>query len=317
MQLLRRLSALLALSLSVLSLGAASANPADGLEEAKRLASTLHYQEGNILLKGGFARLTLPHQLRFLSPEDSKTLLVDIYGNVDSDDRLGTIVPEGFDPLKGGVFIVLSWSDSGYVRDNDAASIDYTKLLESMKKAIHEESEQRADKGGHTVELVEWAEPPHYDATTHKLFWAEHLLFGGTHDTLNYKVRILGRRGVLVMNAVGNMKMLPTFKAATPQLLGMLDFEPGSRYADFKEGSDNVAKYGIAALVAGGIAAKTGLLKLIIAGLLAAKKLIIVAFFALIAFAKKGWAWIRGRQVETVETPGAATSQQHSPPPSS
>ena len=41
----------------------------------------------------------------------------------------------------------------------------------------------------------------------------------------------------------------------------MVDFQEGHRYADFTESTDKVATYGIAALVAGGIAAKVGLFK--------------------------------------------------------
>lgn len=43
-----------------------------------------------------------------------------------------------------------------------------------------------------------WAEPPSYDAPAHKMYWAKDLLFSGnTEHTLNYNIRILGRRGVL------------------------------------------------------------------------------------------------------------------------
>jgi len=60
-------------------------------------------------------------------------------------------------------------------------------------------------------------------------------------------------------------------------VLEVAQFNEGHRYADFKPGSDHVAEYGIAALVAGGIAAKAGLFKGLLALLIAGKKLLIVA----------------------------------------
>jgi uncharacterized membrane-anchored protein len=48
-----------------------------------------------------------------------------------------------------------------------------------------------------------------------------------------------------------------------------------------------VATYGLAALIAGGVLAKAGFFKLLIAGALAAKKFVIIGVVALISFIKK------------------------------
>jgi uncharacterized membrane-anchored protein len=67
----------------------------------------------------------------------------------------------------------------------------------------------------------------------------------------------------------------------------MVDFNQGNRYADFDPKVDKVAAYGIAALIAGGIAAKLGFFKLLLVFLLAAKKFIIIAAIAVAAWFKK------------------------------
>ena len=64
-------------------------------------------------------------------------------------------------------------------------------------------------------------------------------------------------------------------------------FDPGARYADFNGSTDKIAAYGIAALVGGGLAAKTGLLAKIGVLLLGLKKLLIPIGLALAAFGKK------------------------------
>ena len=59
------------------------------------------------------------------------------------------------------------------------------------------------------------------------------------------------------------------------------------RYADYNSGTDKLATYGIAALVAGGIAAKAGLFAKLGVLLLALKKFIIIGIAALAGFFRK------------------------------
>jgi uncharacterized membrane-anchored protein len=95
---------------------------------------------------------------------------------------------------------------------------------------------------------------------------------------------------VLELNAIAGLDQLAEIDAQTPQILGMVDFKEGSRYADFDPKVDKVAKYGIATLVAGGVlavAAKAGFFKLLLVGLLAAKKFVIIGVIAVVAFIKK------------------------------
>jgi uncharacterized membrane-anchored protein len=157
-----------------------------------------------------------------------------------------------------------------------------------MRKGMQEANKVRAKEGYPTIELIGWATPPRYDKNTHKMYWAKELKFeGGDENTLNYNIRMLGRRGVLVLNAVAGMNQLQEIEAATPAVLSMVDFQEGHRYADFNASTDKVATYGLAALVAGGVAAKAGLFKGLIAALLAAKKLVIVGLAAVAAYLKR------------------------------
>jgi uncharacterized membrane-anchored protein len=129
------------------------------------------------------------------------------------------------------------------------------------------------------------------------MYWAKEIKFGEHPEhTLNYNIRILGRSGVLVLNAVSSMDELQSVRHATPNLLSMVDFSPGHRYADFREGTDKVATYGIAALVLGGIAAKVGLFKALWIGILALKKFIIIGALAASRYVMKWWNKVRGRK---------------------
>jgi len=258
--------------------------------ELKGLTDRLKYQTGKISLRDGIATINLPQGFRYLDPASSELLLTGIWGNPPSNSKvLGVIVPSGFEPLADNSWcVVLDYQEDGYVKDHDAETMNYDKLLKQMQDAARQASAARMRDGYPPIELVGWATPPRYDKATHKFYWAKELKFGGGQEnTLNYNVRILGRRGILVLNAVAQMPQLPEIEKATPAILGMVDFNEGHRYADYNPSTDKLATYGLAALVVGGIAAKTGLLKGLLLAIVAFKKVIIVAIFGVVAFLKK------------------------------
>jgi uncharacterized membrane-anchored protein len=257
------------------------------------LLKGLKYQQGEIDLRGGLAKLTVPKEFNYLGTDDAETVLVKLWGNPPSEEKpLGLLIPASLTPMSSNVWIVtIDYNEDGYVKDGDASKINYDDLLKKMQKGIAENNPERQKQGYPAITLVGWAAPPRYDAAAHKLYWAKQLKFEGEdHDTLNYSIRMLGRKGVLELNAIAGVAQLAEIDAQTPQILGMVDFKEGSRYADFDPKVDRVAKYGIATLVAGGAlaaAAKLGFFKLFWVGLLAAKKFIIIGVIAVVALVKK------------------------------
>lgn len=268
--------------------------------EILRLVKSLKYQQGQIDLRNGLATLNVPAQFNYLGPDDAETVLTKLWGNPPSETKpLGLLIPAGMTPISSNCWVVtIDYSEDGYVKDSDASKINYDDLLKKMQKGIAEENKERQKQGYATITLVGWAAQPHYDPETHKLYWAKDLKFEGEDsDTLNYNIRMLGRKGVLELNAVAGISQFSEIDKQTPQILGMVDFKEGNRYADFDPKTDKVAKYGIAALVAGGAlaaAAKLGLLKGLWVAIIALKKFVIIAVIAIAALFKKMWARIRG-----------------------
>jgi uncharacterized membrane-anchored protein len=107
---------------------------------------------------------------------------------------------------------------------------------------------------------------------------------------LNYNIRVLGREGVLVLNAVAAMNQLGQVKTEMQKVTAFTNFNEGYRYADFNADTDKVAEYGIAALVAGGVAAKLGFFGKLLALLVAFKKLVILGVAGLASLL---WKWFR------------------------
>lgn len=244
---------------------------------------------GHVNLPDGKAELDLVDGYVYLDPEQTRYLLEDLWGNPDGSGSLGAILPPNFG-LQGETSwaIILTYEDTGHVDDKDAREINYDDLLSQLRKDVEVANVQRKLKKYSTVELKGWAATPHYDGSTKKLFWAKELQFSDSSTpTLNYEIRILGRSGVLDMNVVAGISDLKAVENATPKILSQANFAAGQRYTDFNPASDHLAEFGVAGLILGGVAVKAGLLKMILAGLAASWKFILVGVAAIGVFLAK------------------------------
>ncbi|RZA35105.1 MAG: DUF2167 domain-containing protein [Lysobacteraceae bacterium] len=295
---------LLTTILLFLTLGAAAAQDAGTpaasappQHTAEQFLSSLQFQQGRIALPGGIATLDLPPSFRYLPPADTARLLEQGWGNPPGATTLGMILPAGVSPLSDeGWGVVVTYEKDGHVKDDDADSIDYNDLLKDIQESLADENKARKEQGYPAMNLVGWAEKPHYDKAQHKLYWAKELhTDGNPANGLNYNIRVLGREGVLVLNAVAGLDQLAKIRTEMQQVTAFTNFSEGHRYADFNASTDKVAEYGIAALVAGGVAAKLGFFGKLLALLLAFKKLIILAVAGLASLL---WKFLRREKPE-------------------
>ncbi|KTC21451.1 hypothetical protein AO391_08065 [Pseudomonas marginalis ICMP 9505] len=258
-------------------------------ETAEHFLGSLKQKTGLITLPSGIATLKLNDEFYYLDPADTERLLTDGWGNPPGFKTLGMIVPKAVSPLsERGWGVIVSYNADGHVSDEDAAKIDYAEMLKQMQEEDVEDNKQRQKQGYAGLHLLGWAEPPHYDDSTHKMYWARELKADDANqNTLNYSIRVLGREGVLELNAVAAMADLPVIKQELPKVLAFTNFTDGNLYTDFNPSTDKLATYGLAALVAGGIAAKAGLFAKIGLFLLAAKKFLVIGVVALLAMIRK------------------------------
>lgn len=300
--------------LSAAAARAAAPDPADSLiTRVHRMDSVmtvlraeekkLVYQAGSIDIGDGLAAAKLDSGYRFLGAQQSQTVLTRMWGNPPDNDVLGMIFPPSVTPLTHNAWaVIISYSEDGYVKDGDADKIDYDDLMKDIRKSEAEANKERAKEGYESIHMLGWAEKPYYDKAAHKLHWAKALRFGDSPDTtLNYNIRILGRKGVLVLNAVSGIEQLAQVKEGVKPILRAVEFNEGKRYADFKPDIDKVATYGIAGLVAGTLLAKVGFFKLLIVGLLAAKKFIVIGVLAVVAFVRRMFGGKQAPEQKTIE----------------
>jgi uncharacterized membrane-anchored protein len=229
---------------------------------ASQFLNSIQPQSGSITIEEAGATLNIPENFYFLSAKDSERVLVEAWGNPPGQGTLGMLFPAGVSPLDNDAWAVtIAYEEEGYVSDENAEDIDYDELLEQMQEDTRASSIEREKMGYGTVSLVGWAAAPYYDASSNKLHWAKEVRFGGSEEnTLNYNVRVLGRKGVLVLDFIAGMNQLPLIKQNLGAVLDIAEFDQGASYADFNPDLDKVAAYGIGALVAGKVIAKTGFL---------------------------------------------------------
>jgi uncharacterized membrane-anchored protein len=258
---------------------------APNLPDAARNALEAAFQEaGTAIQKGpanlpiaGQAMLQLPMGYNFFPAEAARNLL-EAMGNPGNENVQGMIFPSDED---GRWFIVVSFNPAGYIRDDDAKDWQADTILAEIRKGTEAANDERRSRGLPELDVAGWVEQPQYDAETHRLVWSlsSHLKGAdpGQPTGINYNTLMLGREGFISLNLVTELGSIGKLKTVAHNMLASLEFDAGKRYGDFQAGTDKVAEYGLAALVAGVAAKKLGLLAL--AGVFFAKfaKIIIAA----------------------------------------
>lgn len=269
------------------------------MEWALGVWESLSPQTGDVLLEQANVTLTVPEEFYFLAEKDALTVLVDVWGNPPGQEVLGMLFPAESTPFDGDAWaVIVQYEEEGYVSDEDAAGIDYSEMLQEMQRDTRADSAERVKQGYEPIELVGWASAPYYDAGSKKLHWAKELKFGDAPEhTLNYNIRVLGRKGVLILNFVADMSQKAVIEESLDSVVAMAEFNEGARYADFNPEIDQVAAYGIGALIAGKVASKAGLLA---AAMLFLKKFWMFLAVGIFALLKK----VFGRGKAATTTPG-------------
>lgn len=216
----------------------------------------------SVTIGKNLAVFNVPQGFKYLDGEQAEYVMHDLFNNPPDPDDLGLIVPASCnDSIPDTWVITINYSDEGHVKDDDAKDIKYDELLKDMQKAVEDSKDERRKQGYAVMTLLGWASPPYYDEKEKKLHWAKrYSVEGDSEETLNYNIRVLGREGVLELNAVGAIADLEDIKANLGPVLENVNFTSGNRYADYDSGTDKTAAYGIAGLIAGGVLLKTGVL---------------------------------------------------------
>ncbi len=256
--------------------------PAGDLSDEQR-----HAEFGKLAWQAGPFKGPVGEKARIAIPKDSRLLP---QGKTDRFFELTGNLPEPGSTVvvQGDWFAVFSFTDSGYIKDDE--KLDPDAILKAIRDRDDPSNEARAKRGLPKMHTVGWMVPPHYDGETRHLEWGLKIQPDDAPEpVVNYTVRLLGRTGYENVILVSDPQSLDHDVKDLKALLADFDFNSGERYAEFKPG-DRVAEFGLGALIVGGAAAaavKTGFWKVILGGILAAWKFIAVGAVALFAGIRK------------------------------
>lgn len=234
------------------------------------------------------ATLKLPANFGFVPAAEAAQYLRAL-GNTPDDSLAGLVVPTG--EQQGDWFVVIEFVPSGYIKDDDAKAWDVDELLGSIRAGTEEANKQRVQMGIPEMEIIGWVEKPIYDEKTKRLVWSISSKYKGQpaaeDNGINYNTYALGREGYYSLNLVTGQSTVAQDKPAAHTLLAALQYNDGKRYDNFNAGTDKVAEYGLAALVAGVAAKKLGLLAMGAVFFAKFWKLLLIGVLGMGALAKK------------------------------
>ena len=216
---------------------------------------SLQPQGGTVLLKPVEARLDLGSDYVFYSPADTRKILVELWDNAPmaAEGALGLVMPAGSDPRVDGWGALITFQPVGRVVDTATSEAENAILLAQMQALASEDNARRRAQGAPAIMVTGWAQAPRYDRIRHTVSWASELDVADSEvNTLNFDLRVLGRRGVLSLNIVSSIDQLHRVSRAADDLAARVTFAPGARYDDFDEAEDSRSGIGMAALIAGG-----------------------------------------------------------------
>ena len=258
----------------------------------------------NITLGANDGKLSLPKGFLYIDKAEAERLLAK-NGEPVHEGILGMVAERD-----AGVDWVgmIRYSPIGYVKDDEADKLDADSLLESIKDNTSKDNEQRVQNGNKPIEIIGWYKAPGYNRQNHTLSWS--ILFhdqGETSQTINVKLMVLGRYGIMSDTVVGDSKDAAVLQTKLDELASHIQFSPGRDYASWRPG-DGVSKVTMTGLITGGLAAaaygaaKVGLLaklgKLLLVGVLALKKMFIVVLAAIAGVWRKLRAKLTGKSAE-------------------
>lgn len=220
---------------------------------------------------GAISTLKVPAGWLYTGAPGAKSFL-EATQNIPDGDELAVLLDN---QNSNNVWVMFSFDESGYVKDDDKDDLDADEMLEGFVKGTEQANEIHRSRGESTLTITGWLQVPRYDEASHNLEWALKAVSSTGGEVVNYNVRVLGRKGMMEVALIASPDELTAELPRLREILKNFAFTESENYAAFTQG-DKIAEYGLAGVVGGGalvVAAKSGLLakfwKLILVGIAA------------------------------------------------
>ena len=147
--------------------------------------------------------------------------------------------------------ITFQFSSIGYVKDDEKEDIDAEDILDQKKETQEQANKERAKQGLGSLNIIRWEVKPQYNSKTNNLEWAMLLKDDKGIETINYEIRLLGRRGVMNATLLCSPEQFEGLKPVVASALAGFDYSSGNKYGEYKKG-DKIAEYGLLGLMGAG-----------------------------------------------------------------
>lgn len=207
------------------------------------------------------ATIDIPANEAFIPKAEGLRILRAFGNSPVADGMMGLVVGLGD---RDDWIVIVRYVKEGYIKDDDAKNWNADDLLASIKEGTEEANKDREERGFPPLEVLGWIEKPTYESAEHRLVWSlsseQKGAPEGARKGVNYNTYALGRDGYFSLNMLTDTGRVEALKPLAKELLANLAYSPGKRYEDLNSSTDQVAAYGLAALVGGLAVKKLGLL---------------------------------------------------------
>lgn len=201
-------------------------------------------QTGQVTLLNGELALNVPAAYRFYSAQEAQAYLTRNNAAAPSGQVIGLLARANTRiDQPGNWATVVTYDPIGYVPADGAGVLADTGFEGQVRAARQQQN--RAFEG--------FAIQPAFDTASAGLAWAERTGApgGAAGNDFRHEQRVLGRQGVAGLTSIGAADQMGAITAALPDMIGMVSFPEGQRYADHQAASDATSDYTIASLVTG------------------------------------------------------------------
>ncbi len=223
-------------------------------KQADSINQALKFHSGKLRFSDQSIRMKVPEGHFFIEPDQARFILENIWGNIPDEEVLGMIVRSDFVPsnISNDYSFVISYAPIGYVSGKQQKEFNHLELLNDLREQLQEANEKRLEQGFNALQVENWVMVPYFDEYKKALYWATEVKVNGSEESLvNYNLRLLGKNGVLKINAVGTMDQLPAIKKVLPFLLSQSEFLEGFRYTDHIDTNSTEEGWQLAELISG------------------------------------------------------------------
>ena len=218
--------------------------------ESENITSSNEYEwvDGpNTVSLDGKASLELPANYSFLGKTDTQRSMLEL-GNQPNGNEIGSMYSN--DEM-GAWSVIFEYVQSGHIHDDDEKQLDAHELLSNYMRWEVEHNRDATEEN--ELHVTGWEVEPDYNSSSHQLIYALDSKIA-TNKPWSIIMLIFNTRRLYHGDSCNRKANLEQSRTAFEEtVLGHLTVNPGFRYEEYNDKTDQTSRLGLNSLVLGGI----------------------------------------------------------------